>query len=122
VPFRGPRAREILQEVIEGRVPPRSVNQIERQMGLGQGNLLYSFRYECRMVSAQYRAISIERSKQRVAQECAEVQLVTRTLYEQAIFPTYKQVRARLSNPNLMRRPEVRASWHTARRELGLEG
>jgi hypothetical protein len=91
-------------------------------MGLGQGNLLYSFRYECRMVSAQYRAISIERSKQRVAQECAEVQLVTRTLYEQAIFPTYKQVRARLSNPNLMRRPEVRASWHTARRELGLEG
>jgi hypothetical protein len=44
VPFCGPRAREILQEVIEDRVPPRSVNQIERKMGLGQGSLLYSFR------------------------------------------------------------------------------
>ena len=34
---------------------------------------------------------------------------------------TDKQDKARLSDPNLMRRPEVRASWHAARRELGLE-
>jgi hypothetical protein len=43
------------------------------------------------------------------------------TLHAQNIFPSHRKVRALLSDPNLIRMPEAAATWHTVRRELGLE-
>jgi transcriptional regulator with XRE-family HTH domain len=115
-------ALEILQEVLDGRVPPRSVSQITRETGVSRNTLLYHFPQECRGVSALYMAASSEKAKQRATCACDEVRRVTRALSDQAIPPSYWLVKARLSDPNLMRRPEVRETWRATRRELGFEG
>lgn len=113
--------KKYLQAVLDGREPCRGIYQIERHLGIGHRTLEKCFPLECSLVALQYRAQRAQRWKQRIEQGCTEVRRVTQELYEQGIYPTEDQVEALLSKPSMLRRPEYRAAWHAARRELNLE-
>ena len=113
--------REYLQAVLDGRKPNRTMRQIERELGVGFGTIRRIFPLESSLVAKLYKAQRAQAWRQHIASLCAEVRRVTLDLHIQGIYPSQKHVRALLSRRGNMRNPEVRATWHSVRRELGLE-
>ncbi len=112
---------EYLQAVLDGRRPCRGIHQIESDLGVGYKTLEYIFPLECSLVSKLYKAQRAQAWRQHIAHSCAEVRRITLDLYAQRVYPSKGSVEALLSHPGMMRTPEVRATWHSVRRELGLE-
>ncbi len=115
------QALALIQAVLNGREIPMGVRQLERRLGLGARTLIYHFPQECALITAQYEAWRAEQARQRIEQGCNEVRQVTLTLYTEGINSSAQQVASKLSDPGVMRTPEGLTTWHTARRELGLE-
>jgi len=115
------RAREFIQAVLDGREALLAVRQIERQLGLGSGTLADRFPQECALISAKYLAYQSQLANERIALACDEARRATFMLYAKEMNPKRDQVKAMLTEPNMMRRPLVQAAWHSARHELGLE-
>jgi len=115
------QALELIRAVLDGREAPLPIRQAERRLGLGARTLVYHFPHECALLATQYQAERAERARKRIAQDADEIRQVTLTLHAQKVSPNEEQVRATLSNPNVMARPEIRAIWHATRQELGLE-
>jgi transcriptional regulator with XRE-family HTH domain len=113
--------REYLQAVLDGQRPCRAMSQIECDLGVGFRTIEGIFPLECSLVSKQYKAQLAQAWRRRIAQMCDEVRRVTQVLHEQGIYPSVKQVETLLSKPNILRKPEYLAAWHTARSELNLE-
>ena len=107
--------------MLEGEVDPLPLRHVAHQLGVGEKFLVGRFPHECAQILAQYQVSRAERAKQRVVRECAEVEQAVRTLDEQGIPLSRSQVVALLSNPNILRRPEGRATWQALCRERGLE-
>ena len=115
------RASELIQAVLDGREALLAVRQIERHLGIGNGTLADSFPQECALISARYMAYHSQLANERIALACDEARRATFTLYAKEMNPKRDQVKAMLTEPNMMRRPLVQAAWHSARHELGLE-
>ncbi len=115
------RSLELINTVLNGDEAPLGVRQVERQLGLGGVTLINHFPNQCALVTAKYLAYRTERARQRVERDCEEVRQATIALHEQGINPSKYHLAKRLSDPNLMRRPECREIWHKTRRELGIE-
>ena len=112
---------EYLQAVLDGRRPCRAIRRIESDLGVGYDTLGDIFPLECSLVSKLYKAQRAQAWRQHSAHLRAEVRRITLDLYAQGIYPSKRRVEALLSHPGIMTRPEVRATWHSVRRELGLE-
>jgi len=115
------RVLAFIQAVLDGREQLLSVHQIEQHLGLGSHVLQKKFPQECAMLVAKHRVYRNERARQRIAQTCTAVRQATLTVYEQGVTPTWKRVTTQLADPGMMRTPEGRATWHTVRKEIGLE-
>jgi transcriptional regulator with XRE-family HTH domain len=113
--------REYLQAVLDGQKPSCAIHQIERELGVGFRTIERIFPLECSLISKLYKAQRAQARRQQIASLCAEVRRITLELYVQGIYPSQRHVGALLSHPAIMIRPEVRATWHSVRRELGLE-
>jgi hypothetical protein len=110
--------QEYLQRVLDGKVAPLPVRQMARDLGVGEKFLVGRFPQVCAQITTQYQAYRTEQAKQRVMQECDEVQRVMYALHEQGTPPTLAYVAARLSNPHILRRPEAKARWHAIQHKL----
>jgi len=113
------RVEAFLQAVLDGREKPLATREVARHLGIGEKFLVRRYPRECAVVTAQYQAHRAERARQRVARECDEVRQATLAVHEEGAFPSIVRVTARLSNPNIMRRPEAKGVWRTLRRNLG---
>ncbi len=107
--------------MLEGEVAPFPLRHVAHQLGVGEKFLTGRFPHECAQILAQYQASRAERAKQRVVRECTEVEQAVYTLDEQGIPLSRSQVVTLLSNPNILRRPEGKATWQALCRERGLE-
>lgn len=76
---------------------------------------------ECALVTTQYQTYRAEQARERVEIGCNEVCQATLSLFAEGMNPSTQQVTRKLSDPDVMCTPEGLATWHTARRELGLE-
>jgi TniQ len=115
------RIRAFIQTVLEGKSGPLPLRHVAHQLGVGEKFLVGRFPLECAQITAQYQAYRTERAKQKAALECAEVRRAVLTLDNQGVAISRSQVAALLSNPNILRRPEGKATWHALCRERGLE-
>jgi len=115
------RTREVLQAVLNDQEASLSVSQVAHRLGLGGTTLRGLFPQECALITARYQAARAERAKQKSAQTYEEVRQVTMALHAQGIFPGSNQVKAMLSNPDMLRKAEGLTAWHATRRELGIE-
>ncbi len=113
--------QQFLQKVLDGEAGPFPVRHVARQLGVGEKFLVGRFPQECAQITAQYQADRAERAKQRVTQECDEVRQAVLTLDNRGVALSRSQVAALLSNPNILRRPEGKATWQALCRERGLE-
>ena len=113
--------QQFLQKVLHGEIGPLPVRHVARQLGVGEKFLVGRFPQECAQITAQYRVYRAERAKRRVTQECEEVRRAVLTLDNQGVVLSRSQVTALLSNPNILRRPEGKATWQALCRERGLE-
>ncbi len=113
--------RAFLQIVLDGKAGPLPLRHVAHQLGVGEKFLAGRFPQECSQITAQYLEYRAERAKQRVMQECAEVRQAVLTLDKQGVAISRSQVAALLSNPNILRRPEGKATWQAICRERGLE-
>ncbi len=120
-PINWEQIEQHLQEMLSGRERASGVSPVARQLGISAKYLRKKFPQECASITAQYQKDRATRAQQRVARQCLEVRQATLTLHEQGIKPTKQRVQALLSDAHILRRPECRATWHAARRELGLE-
>jgi transcriptional regulator with XRE-family HTH domain len=115
------QALALIRAVLDGQEIPMGVRQLERRLGLGARTLIYHFPQECALITAQYQAYRAEQARQRREQGCSEVRQVTLALYAEGINPSAKHVASKLSDAGMMRTSEGLNSWHSARRELGIE-
>ncbi len=113
--------QQFLQKVLHREIGPLPVRHVARQLGVGEKFLVGRFPQECAQITAQYRVYRAERAKRRVTQECEEVRRAVLTLDNQGVVLSRSQVTALLSNPNILRRPEGKATWQALCRERGLE-
>ena len=113
--------QQFIQRVLDGEIEPLPVRHVARQLGVGEKFLVGRFPQECARMTAQYRAHRTERAQQKVALECAEVRQAVLALENQRTTISRPQVAALLSNPNILRRPEGKATWYALCRERGLE-
>jgi transcriptional regulator with XRE-family HTH domain len=115
------QALALIQAVLDGRVVPMGVRQLERRLGLGARTLIYHFPQECALVTTQYLAYRAEQAIQRIEQGCSEIRQTTLKLYTEGTHPSAQRVASMISEPGMMRTREGLSSWHATRRELGLE-
>lgn len=107
-----------LKAVADGREPPLAIPLVARRFGVGEKLLVHRFPAACARITLLYRAHRTARAKQRLVQEQAQVQRVTLALHAEGVTPSLSQVAARLSDPNILRRPEAKAAWRTLRAAL----
>jgi hypothetical protein len=110
-----------LQVVLDGRQPPMAMREVARSLGIGEKFLLRRYPGESARITAQAQAYRAERARQRVARECAEVRQATLAVHEAGALPSRTRVGRRLSDANILRRPEANAVWRRLRRELGYD-
>jgi transcriptional regulator with XRE-family HTH domain len=120
-PVNREQALALIQAVLDGRETPMGVRQLERRLGLGARTLIYHFPQECALITTQNQAYRAEQARQRMEQRCNEVRQATLTLYAEGINPSAQHVASKLSDSGVMRTPEGLTTWHSTRRELGLE-
>jgi hypothetical protein len=113
--------RAFIQTILEGKVDPLPLRHVAHQLGVGEKFLVGRFPHECAQIAAQYQAYRAGRAKQRVTQECAEVRQAVLTLDNQGAAISRSQVAALLSTPNILRRPEGKATWQAICHERGLD-
>lgn len=113
--------RAFIQTVLAGEVGPLPVRHVARQLGVGEKFLVGRFPQECALITAQYQAHRAEQAKRKAALECAEVQRAVLALEDQGVAVSRSQVAALLSTPNILRRPEGKATWYALCRERGVE-
>jgi len=113
--------REYLQAVLDGRRPCSAMRQIECELGVGFRTIENIFPLEYSLVSRQHKAQRAQQWKQRIAQACDEVRQVVSALHTRGIYPSERRVASQLSTPNMMRKPEVRATWRAFLCELRLK-
>src|SRR5260370_18689128 len=104
--------REAVLRCETGSLPLRHV---ARPIGVGEKYLVGRFPQECAAITARYLLHRAERAKQRVEQECEEVRQAVSALHEQGVTPSLTHVAARLSTPNILRRPEAKATCRALR-------
>ena len=107
--------------MLDENASPLPLRHVAHQLGVGEKFLVGRFPQECAQITAQYLEYRAERAKQRVMQECAEVRQAALTLDNQGVALSRSQVAALLSNSNILRRPEGKATWQAICRERGLE-
>ncbi len=113
--------QQFLQRVLDGETGLLPVRHVARKLGVGEKFLVGRFPHECALITAQYQACRAERAKRRVTQECDEVRQAVLTLDNRRVALSRSQVAALLSNPNILRRPEGKATWQAICHERGLE-
>ena len=76
---------------------------------------------ESAQITAQYQAYRAERARQRVTREREEVRQATLFIHAEGLSPSLARVARRLSDGNILRRPEAKAVWRALRRDLGYD-
>lgn len=113
-------AQEVLEAILAGAQAPASVTVVARQCGYSLTMLQHCLPELTQAVSARYKVYLQERGEQRRRQLDAEIQQITRTLFEQGIDPKLHRVISRLVSPGAAKASHVRQAWQAARQELGL--
>jgi len=115
------RCLELIQAILDGREELLGVRQLAQRLGHEPPAIKYHFPQECALITERAREYRRQRKEKRVAACCEEVREVVITLHKQGIFPSFRTILTKLSNPLIMRMPETREAWHSARREVGIE-
>ena len=116
-----PSIQAFLQSVLRGETASLPLRHVARHLEVGEKYLVGRFPQACAEITTQYLAHRAGRAKERVERECNEVRQTMFTLQQQGIIPTVTQVAARLSDPNILRRPEGKAVWRALRHEFEIE-
>ncbi len=114
-------ALELIQAVLDGSEELVGVTHLARRLGHREPLLWQYFPQECTLIAQRYQEYLKQRRKERETRVCEEIRQAVISLHAQGIFPSHHKVKVLLSDPNLMRMPEARSTWHAVRRELGLE-
>lgn len=120
-PVNQEQCREYIQQVLDGREEPLGVTQIAKRLGCSAVVLVWHFPNECAVITQRMQYYRTQRKAQRIARGCGEVRQAVMTLHAQGVYPSHRRVSALLSQPSSIRQPEMRAAWHKARHELGIE-
>jgi hypothetical protein len=114
--------RQALEAILDcDEVPPPSMQAVAQRLGCHQQSLRAHFPELARAISARYLAHRRAQAQQNQQRRCDEVRRLTFMLHQQGIYPSQHRVAARLSIPANFLYAQVRAAWHDALRELGLE-
>lgn len=120
-PFHIEEVHGQLEEIAASHeAPPPSMAEVARRVGHDQSNLTERFPALTRAISVRYHTFRRTHREAWLQQVCNEIRNVMLDLYQEEIYPTYKQIRSRLSDPNALRIPEVRAARRAVLLELGL--
>jgi transcriptional regulator with XRE-family HTH domain len=132
-PCRLPRARrslrlldqeyclERIQAILDGREGPLGYVQLAQQLGTTGNILRHHFPQECALLSQQIKAHRRQRAEQRELQIQEEIRQEVLALHAQGIYPSHRQVLARMARPTLLRHPKARAFRLALCRDLGWE-
>lgn len=99
--------------------PPPSLVKVAKQLDHDPSHLLKLFPDLCYEISKRYRDFRRMQSIQRKQSVQDEVRQAALRVHAEGKYPSRRQVRALLSNPNLMRLPEALEAWNDTLRELG---
>ncbi|HEX3643338.1 MAG TPA: TniQ family protein, partial [Ktedonobacteraceae bacterium] len=120
-PVNQERCQEFIQRVLDGVEGPLGVTQIAKRLDCNATTLLKRFPDECAVITERMQHYRAQRKAQRIARGCEEVRQAVITLHAQGVYPSHRRVGMLLSQPSSIRQPEMRAAWHKARHELGIE-
>lgn len=112
--------RQLEEIVANNEVPPPSMAAVARRVGHDQSNLTERFPELTHSITTRYRAFRRKHREAWLQQMSDEIRQVILALCQQGIYPTYKQIRGCLSDPNFLRLPEARAVRRVVLAELGL--
>ena len=114
------RCQNFIQALLDGREQVLSVRQAAQRLKCPERFLQSHFPLECEQVTQQYREYRRQQREKYLEGVCEEVRNATVTLHTQGISPTRRRVAALLKDPDRMRMPEARKTWHVVRQELAL--
>lgn len=115
------RCLSYLQAVLDGREEPLGMHHLAIRLGLSENAIRRHFPHECAVITELSRVYRRQRSEQRVALWCEEVQQAVMTLHAHGQAPSLRKVRELLADANIIREPEVRRAFHATRKALGVE-
>jgi hypothetical protein len=101
--------------------PAPSVREIERRMGLHRNRLAPLFPEQCQILSRRYRQNQSQKRSLGVQRRCEMARQATQAIHAQGRYPSKRQVELFLDKPAFFREAQVKAAWHEAIRERGLQ-
>lgn len=113
IPIDREETAEQLTAVLQREDAP-SLVQVAQGMGYDQSVLRRVHPELCKAISARYKADRRAKKVAQVAHAVEEVRLVTLALASEGCAPTSTAVVERISNPGLLRIPEVYTAWRKA--------
>jgi hypothetical protein len=114
--------RHALEEVLRNaEIPPPPMREVAERLEYDPSHLSKHFPELCRAISKRYLDYQAEKREERLQRICDEVRQAVLTLHAQGHYPSMKQVQKLLSQPAVLMEYKVRAAWHDALRELGVE-
>jgi hypothetical protein len=133
IPARQPRApvqrrdwsavANVLQTILDAAdVPPPSVAEVGRRLGIGAHQLRWHCPAECRTLTARYQAYVRVQGRLRREELALAVRQAVLQLHTLGVYPAMDRVAQQLGAPGARRAPEVRAIWRATLHELGWDG
>ena len=114
-----PQVRQTLEAILTtDEDPPPSLKQVAKLLGCAPRSLSKHHPELCRAISARYLAAIQERKQVTLQQRCEEVRQAARQLAAQGKRPTRKKLAEVLTQPGMLRSPEIREAGRTVLQEI----
>ena len=113
--------RNLLQAILNGDEELLTIAQVARRIGCSRDAIKHHFPQEHALITKRAKEFRKQRREKREGQIFEEIREAVFTLHAQGVPPSASLVAKMLSNPTLIRLPDALDTFHTARRDLGLE-
>ncbi len=109
-----------LEAVLQNpEIPPPSMKEVAKRVGHSIHTLKRISPDVCKAISARYLQYLSESHKASIQRKCDKVRQTMLILHAQEIYPSLRQVRKNLKNPNILMDPNVYHAWKEMLKELG---
>jgi transcriptional regulator with XRE-family HTH domain len=120
-PFDYEKARMTLETAIWEGDPAISLTELAKRNCLYYGPLRKKFPKECLVINTRYLMTRAARKKERIAERCREVEIITQHLHKEGIYPSERAVIAQASRRNILTERDVYAAWQRAKSRLDID-
>jgi transcriptional regulator with XRE-family HTH domain len=111
---------ELEAVIISNEAPPPSMAQVAKNISCSLSTVKRHFPEYCKEISTRYLRYRTEEKERRIDEICKEVEMLTKKLHAEGIYPSRRSLRKRLVNPNIMFKKEARETWKKTLRSLGI--